>query len=116
MQKVALGILKILPNKFISNQCYKQIYKYKNLMSDFIYCYFITKAKFHQGLFDKDIFEEPVDVPFESIVLMGPTKIKKYLGLRYGDYMKLPSKEQQKADIHAKIYDTEVGYEDYLEK
>ena len=114
MQKVALGILKILPNKFISSKCYKYIYKYKNLMSDFVYCYFITKAKFHQGVFDKDIFEEPVDVLFEDTVLMGPTKIKKYLELRYGDYMKLPSKEQQKADIHAKIYNTEVGYEEYL--
>jgi len=114
MQKVALSVLKILPNKFISNQCYKQIYKYENLMSDFVYCYFITKAKFNQGIFDRKIFEDPIGVPFEDTVLMGPTKIKKYLELRYGDYMKLPSKEQQRADIHAEIYDTEVGYEKYL--
>ena len=113
IQKVALIILKILPNKFISNQCYKQIYKYENLMSDFVYCYFITKANFKQGIFDRRIFEEPMDITFENTILMGPTEIKKYLVLRYDDYMKLPSKEQQKAAIHAEIYDTEVGYEKY---
>ena len=111
MQKVALGILKILPNKFISNQCYKRIYKYEGLTSDFAYCYFITKAKFHQGIFDKEMFKEPVDVLFEDTLLMGPTEIREYLELRYGDYMKMPSIEQQKAAIHAEIYNTEVGYE-----
>lgn len=114
--KIALEILKILPNNFISNQCYKLIYKYEGLTNDFAYCYYITKAKFHQGIFDKEMFKEPVDVPFEDTVLMGPTEIKKYLELRYDDYMKLPSKEQQEAAIHAETYDTEVGYEEYLQK
>lgn len=114
MQKLALSLLKILPNKLISTQCYKRIYNYKWSRNNFSYCYFITKANFTQGIFNKSMFEEPVDVPFEDTVLMGPTKIKKYLELRYGDYMRLPSKEQQKADIHAKIYNTEIGYEEYL--
>jgi len=114
IQKFALRVLKMLPNKFISNQCYKQIYKYENLMSDFVYYYFITKSNFKQSIFDRKMFEDPTDVPFEDTLLMGPTKIKKYLRLRYGDYTKLPSKEQQKAAIHAEIYNTEIGFEEYL--
>jgi lipopolysaccharide cholinephosphotransferase len=114
LQKLALKILKLLPNRFFSNRCYKLIYKYDNLKSDFYYCYFITKAKLNQGIFNSSMFDEPIDVIFENTTLMGPSNIKRYLELRYGDYMKLPSKDQQKAAIHAEIYNVEVGYEDYL--
>jgi lipopolysaccharide cholinephosphotransferase len=113
-QKVALSLLNYLPNKYISNRIYKHIYSYDLLMNDFSYCYFITKAKFSQGIFDKDLFKEPRNIPFESITLMGPTDIERYLILRYGDYMKLPSLEEQKEAIHAEIFDTEVGYEHYI--
>jgi lipopolysaccharide cholinephosphotransferase len=114
IQKLVVSLLKILPNKLISTQCYKLIYKYEGLKKDFAFCYFITKAKFNQGIFHRKIFEDPIDVMFEDTVLMGPTEIKKYLEVRYGDYMKIPSIENQKAAIHAEVYDTEVGYEKYV--
>jgi len=114
LQKIALLALNLLPNKLISKQCYKLIYKYKDLESNYSYCYFITKAKFTQSIFDASMFKQPVDVNFEDTMLMGPTKIKKYLEYRYGNYMKLPSKEEQKAAVHAEVYDTEVGFEEYF--
>lgn len=113
-QKLALDLLKILPNKILSKISYKLIYKYDNLDTDFSYCYFITKAKFTQGIFESNMFNKPTDVEFEDTMLMGPTDIVRYLEYRYGDYMKLPSIEEQKAAVHAEIYDTEVGYEEYL--
>lgn len=114
MHKLAISVLKILPNKLFSNLCYKRIYNYNNLTNYFLYCYFITKANFNQGIFESNIFMEPVDVSFEDTILMAPTNIKKYLKIRYGNYMEMPSKEQQKAAIHAEIFDTEVGYENYI--
>ncbi len=114
-QKAALGLLKILPNKLMANQFYKRIYKYESLKGDYAFCYYITKANFYQGIFDKEMFAEPVDISFEDTVLMGPTKIKKYLVLRYGDYMKFPSKEQQKAAIHAEIWDVDKDYSEYIQ-
>ncbi len=114
MQKLALALLKILPNKRLSTLCYKNIYKYKGLINKFNHCYFITKANFAQGIFDKEIFEKPADVQFEDTTLMGPTKIKEYLEIRYGDYITLPPIEHQKAAIHAEIYDTNVGFEAYI--
>lgn len=113
-QKVALKLLKFLPNQLISNICYRHIYKYDDLTEEYVYCYFITKAKFHQGIFNKEIFQKPIDVQFEDTLLMGPTDIKKYLEIRYGDYMELPSIEEQKAAVHAAIYDTNVGFEYYI--
>lgn len=115
-QKLILGSLKLLPNKLLVKSCYKKIYKYDEMQEGYQYCYWITPAKFRNGLFDRSFFEEPIDVPFEDTVFLGSEKIKEYLAYRYGDYMKLPSEEAQKAAVHAWIYDTETDYKEYLEK
>ena len=67
-------------------------------------------------MFDKSFFEEPIDIAFEDTKLLGSTKIKEYLEYRYGDYMRLPSEEQQKASVHAMIYDVEKDYKEYLNR
>ncbi len=115
-QALVLKSLKFLPCKLLAKMCYKKIYKYDNCESDFKYCYWITPAKFRNGLFDRSFFEEPVDIPFEDTVLLGSKRVKEYLQYRYGDYMKLPSAEQQKAAVHAMLYDTKADYKEYLEK
>lgn len=116
MQAMVLRCLRLLPNKWLAKRCYRHIYKYDDRQDNFMYCYWITPAKFKNGLFDPSFFEKPVDIPFEDTVLLGSEKIKEYLAYRYGDYMKLPSKEQQEASVHAWIYDTEKDYKEYLEK
>ena len=114
-QALVLKSLKIMPCKLMAKLFYKRIYKYDNRQNDFIYCYWITPAKFRNGLFDSSFFSNPVDIPFEDTYLYGSEKIKEYLEYRYGDYMKLPSKEAQKAAVHAFIFDTEKDYKEYLE-
>lgn len=113
-QKIALNVLKFLPNKTLAKLCYKLIYKYDNLTNEYSYCYFLTKAKFDQGIFDKKIFSKPINIEFENIMLLGSPYIERYLEIRYGDYMKFPSVEEQNSSIHAEIYDTEISYEYYL--
>lgn len=114
LQGYVLSLLTILPNQLLSKCCYKNIYKYDDRKDNYKFCYFITPAKFRQGLFDADMFQEPKDIEFEGKLFMGPTKIEKYLELRYGNYMELPSKEQQKEAVHAEIFDTEVEYVHYI--
>ncbi len=113
-QKIVLSFLKFLPCKLIAKKCYKDIYKYDLLQENFKYCYWITPAKFKQGLFDKSFFENPIDIPFEDTLLLGSRHIKEYLSYRYGNYMKLPSEAARKATVHAMIYDTEKNYTEYL--
>lgn len=113
-QAMALNMLKFLPCQLIAKMCYRRIYKYDDRKIDFKYCYWITPAKFRSGLFDKSFFEQPVDIPFEDTTLYGSKHIKEYLEYRYGDYMKLPSEEQQQAAIHAMIFDTENDYTEYI--
>ena len=113
-QKFVLKLLKILPCKFLANKFYQRIYKYDSMTNNFMYCYWITPAKFKNGLFDKSFFSEPVELPFEDTTLFGSEKIKEYLEYRYGDYMKLPSESAQKAAVHAMIFDTEKNYPEYF--
>ncbi len=113
-QALVLKALKLMPCKWMAKVCYKHIYKYDGKDGDFLYCYWITPAKFRNGLFDASFFSDPVDVPFEDTVLLGSEKIKEYLEYRYGDYMKLPSEEAQKAAVHAMIFDVEKDYTEYI--
>lgn len=115
-QAIVLKSLKLLPCKLLAKMCYKKIYKYDDLQDNFKYCYWITPAKFKNGLFDKDFFTAPVDIPFEDTYLLGAEKIKEYLEYRYGDYMRLPSVEQQQAAVHAYVFDTKKDYKEYLGK
>jgi len=84
------------------------------MASGYKYCYWITPAKFRNGLFDASFFESPIDIPFEDTLLLGSEKIKEYLEYCYEDYMKLPSEAAQKAAVHAIIFDTENDYKEYL--
>lgn len=114
-QRITVVLMKMLPfKKAILKGCYRKIYKYEKMESGYKYCYWITPAKFHQGLFDRSFFEEPIDIPFEDTKLMGSSHIKEYLAYRYGDYMKLPSEAAQKAAVHAYIFDTDKDYTEYL--
>jgi len=113
-QKLMTNLLRILPCKLMAKVFYKRIYKYENMTKDFMYCYWITPAKFRSGLFEPEFFAEPIDIPFEDTKLLGSAHIKEYLKYRYGNYMRLPSEEQQKAAVHAIIFDTEKNYTEYI--
>lgn len=113
-QSLALKILKILPKKTIARWCYKNIYRYDDMISGYKWCYWITPASFNKGLFDPKYFQSPIDIPFEDTNLLGSKYIKEYLAARYGDYMRLPPKEMQEAAVHAEIFDTERDYTEYF--
>lgn len=113
-QEVVLKSLRFMPCKPMARIAYSHIYRYDNRKDNYKYCYWITPAKFRNGLFDKTFFEKPIDIPFEDTKLLGSEKIKEYLEYRYGDYMKLPSEEQRKAAVHAYVFDTEKNYTEYL--
>ena len=111
---MVVGLLKVLPCQMIAKWCYKQIYKYDDMKDGFKWCYWITPTKFRSGLFEKSFFDEPVDVPFDDTVLYGSKHIKEYLKYRYGDYMKLPSMEQQEAAVYAMRFDVDKDYTEYI--
>ena len=116
VQSFVLKSLKFMPCKLMAKIAYSHIYRYDSRVDRYRYCYWITPAKFRNGLFDAAFFKTPIDIPFEDTVLLGSDRIKEYLSYRYGDYMKLPSREQQKAAVHAMVFDTQKDYTEYLGK
>lgn len=114
LQKVVMKSLSILPCHYLAKKCYKRIYKYDSMKTNYKYCYWITPAKFKSGLFDADFFDELETFYFEGHPLLGPKKIKEYLSHRYGDYMKLPNEEKRKAAVHAYIWDCDENYTKYI--
>jgi len=114
LQSKILYSLKFLPCQLMTKYFYQRIYHYDNLTENYKYCYWITPAKFRNGLFDSSFFEEPIDIPFEDTVLLGSVHIKEYLTYRYGNYMQLPPEEERNTAIHAMYVDTEKNYTEYI--
>lgn len=114
-QALVLNSLHFMPCKLMVKRFYRRIYHYDNLQNNFMYCYWITPAKFRSGLFDESLFSGSVDIAFEDTLLMGSRKIRGYLEYRYGDYMRLPSEKERKAAVHALIFDIDKDYSEYLE-
>jgi lipopolysaccharide cholinephosphotransferase len=115
IQSFFLRLVRLLPKYFMSDYCYRQIYKYdRQIMQDHECCYFLTKARFKQSIFPKEIFMKPVDIPFETIKLSAPTDIHGYLKIRFGNYMVLPPEKERKAAKHAEIVDLDRDYKEYF--
>lgn len=115
-QQLIVSLLRFLPCKWMAKVFFERIFKYDDMTKGFMFCYWLTPAKFKSGLFDPKFFDSPVDIPFEDTVLYGSKYIKEYLKYRYGDYMKMPSEEQQRAAVHAMIFDTEKDYTEYINR
>ncbi len=115
-QACMLHLLKLLPCRLMARIAYHHIYGYDNRTANYCYCYWITPAKFRNGLFEANFFETTVDVPFEDTTLLGSERILDYLAYRYGDYMKLPSEQARRAAVHAMVFDTEKDYKEYIGK
>ena len=114
-QAFVLGFIRLLPKHFLSAYSYRQIYRYdKKDMQDFRYCYFLTKARYDQAIFPKEMFMKPVDIAFENTTLLAPTDIHGYLKIRFGNYMALPPEEDREAARHAEIVDLEKDYKEYF--
>ena len=65
---------------------------------------FNKKGKDYLNKIKKDIYGKPKYVKFEDTLLPVPEKTEEYLTKIYGDYMKLPSKEQIKAKEHTPYF------------
>lgn len=55
-------------------------------------------------IFDKDIFGEGIDTPFEDDLFKIPCMYDKYLRTYYGDYMQLPPEEKRVSHHTIKLY------------
>lgn len=107
-------ILKIFGREKILKYTTRRCFKYNCDSCD---CWVsITDGEgYEKNKMNKYIFGKPKYVDFEDIKLPVPSKSDIYLKSIYGDYMKIPSKEQIKKNEHTPYYlNFDIGYKDYI--
>ena len=89
----------LFPKQYFTKRIVEAAGKFKKLntglVSDFTCQYYNAR-----WCVDKKIFEEQIEVDFEGKKYKAPKRYDEWLRLQYGNYMKLPSIEEQKAAQH----------------
>lgn len=113
IRKIVLNIADMLPEKFLINFGLKQVYRYRNVTSDY-FCNFIGKAVFKNAIYKKEWFIPTEHIDFEKVKLKVPVKLHEFLKERFGDYMQIPPKERIKWEQHAEKWDTKKDFREYV--
>ena len=71
-----------------------QLVKYNHQKTD-MFVSFGARFRYKHSFFRKDLFSNPIYLPFDNIQLPVPEKYDELLSQLYGDYMTPPPKEQQ---------------------
>lgn len=111
--QILLKLLRCFPRLFLVKYALKQVYKYRNSESNF-YCNYLGKAKYKSGTYKREWFEETKKVPFENAMLHVPIGLEEFLSERFGDYMKVPDIKQIRREQHAKQWDVQKDYKQYI--
>lgn len=93
IRKIIFILFKFIPSNLIFKQIEKLSTKYNKESTRSMTCIYFPKI-YCEYCEIKDLFPLK-DYEFEKIVVPGPKNMKKYLTNHYGDYMKLPAKENQ---------------------
>lgn len=112
-----LKIAKILPDDFLVKYGLKQVYKYRNIKSDY-YCNFMGKAVFKNAIYKKELFTPTEYIDFEKVQLRVPIHLHDFLKERFGNYMVPPSHDRIKWEQHAERWnaDYQINYDTNDEK
>lgn len=114
--KIFNVVLKIFGRKRILKYSSKRCFKYNTQDCNY-WCSIADGDGFEQNKLEKSVYGRPKYIDFEDIKLPVPEMTDVYLKKIYGDYMKIPSKEQIKAREHTPFYlDFDMPYTDYLKK
>jgi lipopolysaccharide cholinephosphotransferase len=108
-RKLLLSIAKLLPQKLMVDFALRQVYRYRNVQSDY-YCNFLGKAIYKKGLYKKVWFSETEEAPFERTHLRVPIGLHEFLTERFGNYMEIPSEDRIKWEQHALRWNTEEHF------
>ena len=104
LRRVAVLTIKFLidlflPRQFFTRRIVSSAQKYRATESDYV-CDFTEPFYNKRWVVEKSLFTDLILVEFEGKKYNAPRYYDKWLRLQYGDYMKLPSKEEQDGFHH----------------
>lgn len=108
IKQLLIFIARFLPYRLMVSFALKQVYRYRNIDSDF-FCNYLGKAGYKKGTYEKKWFEKTKAVPFEKIELQVPFFVEDFLTKRFGDYMAIPPESRIKWEQHALYWDLNNG-------
>jgi len=111
-KKITIVFSKILIRGFIK-KIFVSFVRSQNKKNTKEVGHFFGKAKFKNTCFPREYLGVPRYIKFENTYIPVPDKVEKYLEDRYGDYMKLPCKEERENAIHAEFVDLIKDYREY---
>lgn len=99
-RKLVRGMLFWLSVRRLNIMQQSIMQKYNNESSGLL-CSMASHYSYKKQCMDKNIYGEPIILEFAGRQYYAPKEYDRYLKRIYGDYMKLPSAEQQKANLDA---------------
>ena len=102
----------LIPKRFFLGYALNQVYRFRNEKSQYL-CHFMGRALLKTGLYKREYFNGVKKIKFEETELYVPIEVEKYLGDRWGDYMKLPSVEEIKKYQHCWKWSVEEYFPGY---
>ena len=92
-------VIGLLPRQYFTRKIVRIAEKYRN--EDTGYVYNITDPYYYnRTVVEKSLFTKQTEVEFEGKIFKAPADYDKLLRILYGDYMKIPSIEEQQASKH----------------
>lgn len=111
--KILLGIVPSKTMRYhIWKFCEKQMSKYSFESSEYI-TELCAGPHYMKKKYPVKAFKNKIYVPFEDVNMPIPEGYDEYLKVAFGDYMKLPPMEKQKAHHECTFMDMENGYRKY---
>lgn len=110
LKRIAVKLTFFIPENLFRKICMAK----DNNHSQFLQCFLGGALEFNKSIYPRSAFKDYIRVPFEDADFQVISGYEEYLNICYGDYMKLPSKEEQVATLHAKLIDVNNSYKKYV--
>jgi len=108
IKKIIMVLSRALPRQF-----FLKIVQGPKETGDFVHCYLGGASKISKSTFPALFFNKSILLPFEDAVYSVPEQYDAVLKVLYGEYMRIPPKEEQKCKEHAILVDLNRSYEHY---
>lgn len=113
---ILLTPTKIFPKDFFMTKYVNLVSKYSFYNKEYRSFSFLWSYRADKMIFSKSLFYDLVNVQFEDTYIYCPANYDQYLKKHYGDYSKLPSKEEQVPTVKDEVLLLNQEYNKYIEE
>ncbi len=106
LKKLMMGLCRGLPIGL-----FQKIVRGPNKTGAYVHCFLGGASKITKSVFPAAYFADTVSLPFEGGCYSAPAQYDAVLKVLYGDYMKIPEKDEQYCKKHVVLVDLKHSYE-----